>query len=113
MLLKRYRYPFMNSHNYEVIAHTWSNGDIDYFNLIDNRNNRTNTVDGKLAPEWLRERVALLRLCDLTRTAEGEPFGRKITSCMLLIYIDRKEYKELLPYVDSRIEYQTQSDYAA
>jgi len=84
-----------------AIAHVWSNGDIEYVNLLDNGSLTTVYMDGAHVPPWLRERVALLRLCDVNKDAKGESLGRKFTEHMLYVYLTHDEHKELNEIVKS------------
>lgn len=81
---------------YMAIAHHWNNGDIEYVNVLDNAAIRTTDLEGDLVPQWLRERVALLRLCELNNGTKGESIGRKFTDNMVYVYLTYDEYKELL-----------------
>jgi len=84
-----------------AIAHVWSNGDIEYVNLLDNGSLTTVYMDGAHVPPWLRGRVALLRLCDVNKDAKGESLGRKFTEHMLYVYLTHDEHKELNEIVKS------------
>jgi len=84
-----------NNLRYVVIAHVWDNGDIDYINVLDNKMLTTEVLDGRLVPDWVRERVALLRLCDVNKTGQGEILGRKFTDHMIYVYLNHKEHKQL------------------
>lgn len=84
-----------------AIAHVWSNGDIEYANLLDNGSLTTVYMDGAHVPPWLRERVALLRMCDVNKDAKGESLGRKFTEHMLYVYLTYDEHKELNEIVKS------------
>ena len=81
---------------YIVIAHVCNNGSIEYFNVCDNVSFKTATIEGSDAPDWLKERVALLRMCDVKRhDKKGEGIGRRFTSNMIYVYLTYDEYKEL------------------
>lgn len=84
-----------NNMRFMSIAHTWDNGDIDYINVLDNKMLTTDALDGKLVPDWYRERVALLRMCDVTKTGRGETIGKKFTEHMIYVYLDKKDYNAL------------------
>ena len=86
---------------YMAIAHVWSNGDIEYVNLLDNSALTTNDMEGDVVPPWLKERVALLRLCDINKSTEGEGIGRKFTDHMLYVYLTYDEHKELNEIIKS------------
>lgn len=78
-----------------VIAHVWSNGDIEYVNLLDNASLTTTDMEGEHVPTWLRERVAMLRMCDINLNSKGEGIGRKFTDHMIYVYLTYDEYKDL------------------
>jgi predicted HAD superfamily phosphohydrolase len=84
-----------------AIAHVWSSGDIEYVNLLDNGSLTTVDMDGAHVPPWLRERVALLRMCDVNKDTKGESLGRKFTEHMLYVYLTYDEHKELNEIVKS------------
>ena len=83
-----------------AIAHVWDQGDVDYINVLDNRALTTRTLEGSHTPEWMRERVALLRLCDVNRDPRGERLGRKFTDHMLYVNLTYDEYKELTEIIN-------------
>ena len=89
---------------YMVIAHVWSNGDIEYVNVLDNITIKTQDMEGEFVPAWLKERVALLRLCDVNRDEKGEFIGRKFTDHMLYVYLSHDEYNELIEIIKSTNE---------
>ena len=84
------------TYRYMVIAHVWSNGDIEYVNVLDNVTIKTDELEGDYVPMWLRERVAMLRMCDVNRQEKGEGIGRKFTEHMLYVYLTYDEYNELI-----------------
>lgn len=86
---------------YMVIAHVWGNGDIEYVNVLDNASLQTNSMEGEHVPAWLRERVALLRLCEVNRQNDGNIIGRKFTDHMLYVYLSFEEHKELTDTIKS------------
>lgn len=78
-----------------VIAHVSNHGDLEYFNVCDNVDISARSVDSALAPAWLKERVALLRLCDINKESKGESIGRRFTDHMLYVYLSNEEFHEL------------------
>lgn len=81
---------------YVAIVHTWNDGSIDYVSLLDNHKLKSDHIDGKLAPLWLQERAAMLRLCDVQHTKKGETIGRKFSNNMIYVYINKQQYKQLI-----------------
>lgn len=95
-----------------AIAHVLSNGDIEYVNVLDNATLKANDMEGEHVPAWLRERVALLRLCDISRNTKAEGIGRKFTDHMLYVYLTYDEHKQLIEIIQqekSNGKEQTQS----
>ena len=78
-----------------VIAHVWSNGDIEYINVLDNGSLAVTDMEGAHVPAWLKERVAMLRMCDVNLNERGEGIGRKFTDHMIYVYLTYDEHKEL------------------
>lgn len=90
-----------NNLRYVVIAHVWDTGDIDYINVLDNKMLTSDALDGRLVPDWLREKVALLRLCEVDKTGKGESIGRRFTEHIIYVYLNHKEHKQLTKIVNS------------
>lgn len=86
---------------YMAIAHVWSNGDIEYVNVLDNVTIKTQDMEGEHVPMWLKEKVAMLRMCDVNRDEKGEGIGRKFTDHMLYVYLTYDEYQELSEIIKS------------
>lgn len=80
---------------YIAIVHTWNDGSIDYVSVLDNGLSTVEYMGGELSPLWLKERAALLRLCEVNRSAKGETFGRRFSDNMMHVYLDKQEYKQL------------------
>lgn len=78
-----------------AIVHVWSNGDIEYINVLDNASLTTFDMEGVDVPTWLKERVAMLRMCDVNLNDKGEGIGRKFTDHMIYVYLTYDEHKEL------------------
>lgn len=84
---------------YMAIAHVWTNGDIEYVNVLDNVVIKTTDMEGCDVPMWLKERVVLLRMCDVNRNEKGEGIGRKFTDHMIYVYLTYDEYNELIEII--------------
>ena len=46
-------------------------------------------------PDYINERVALLRLCDVNREEKGEAIGRKFSHDLISVYLSYDEYAEI------------------
>ena len=49
-----------------------------------------------ILPDYMNERIALLRMCDINKQAEGESIGRRTSDTAMLVYLNYDEYKELI-----------------
>jgi hypothetical protein len=50
---------------------------------------------GAQVPDFLEERIALLRMCDVNKRKKGEKLGRKTSDGVLVVYLSYDEYVEL------------------
>jgi hypothetical protein len=48
-------------------------------------------------PEYLMERIALLKMCDINKEKQGEAIGRKFNNTIIYVYLSYDEFKELTP----------------
>lgn len=80
---------------YMAIAHTRTDGGVEYINILDNAAIRTDTIEGDKVPQWLQERAAMLRMCEINHDQRGESIGRKFTEHMMYVYLTYDEYHEL------------------
>ena len=48
-------------------------------------------------PEYLMERIALLKMCDINREKQGEAIGRRFNNDIIYVYLSYDEFKELTP----------------
>ena len=46
-------------------------------------------------PDYLKERIALLRMCDINKRERGELHGRRLTEDCILVYLTYDEFNEL------------------
>lgn len=72
-----------------------SDGDVTFARLLDNSQLELFTCDAALLPMYIKERIALMSLCDINRAEEGEVYGRRTSDKELLIYISYDEYYEI------------------
>jgi hypothetical protein len=61
--------------------------DNDTFNTID--------LDLSCAPEFVADRIALLKLTDVNKRKKGELIGRRLANDVLIIYLNYDEYKQI------------------
>lgn len=93
-----------------AIAHVWSDGDIEYVNVLDNASLVTTDMEGEHVPAWVKERVAMLRMCDINLNTKGEGIGRKFTDHMIYVYLTYDEYKDLFELAKSIKQQEFQND---
>jgi len=66
---------------------------------IDILNNYSFVIDtlfhGTQVPDYVEERIALLRLCDVNKRKKGEKLGRRTSDGVLVMYLSYDEYVEL------------------
>ncbi len=89
---------------YIAIVHTWNDGSIDYVSVLDNGVSKVEYMGGELSPSWLKERAALLRLCEINRSAKGETIGRRFSNNMMHVYLDKQEHKQLTNLIHTGAE---------
>jgi hypothetical protein len=46
-------------------------------------------------PEYLMERIALLKMCDINKEKKGEAIGRRFNNDTIYVYLSYDEFKEL------------------
>ena len=69
--------------------------------LFDGRNdvitvNNNSTLDCraiKVVPQFLAERIALLKMCEVNTREEGETIGRKLATTSIVVYLSQEEYQ--------------------
>jgi hypothetical protein len=47
-------------------------------------------------PDYMNERIALLRMCDINKQAKGESIGRRTSETAMLVYLSHEEYNDLI-----------------
>lgn len=66
---------------------------------IDILNNYSLVIDtlfhGVQVPDYVEERIALLRLCEVNKRKKGEKLGRRTSDGVLVMYLSYDEYVEL------------------
>jgi hypothetical protein len=66
---------------------------------IDVLNNYSLVIDtlfhGTQLPDYMEERIALLKLCDINLRKKGDKLGRRIGNGSLVVYLNYDEYIEL------------------
>jgi hypothetical protein len=81
---------------YVVTVRTDEIGTILNANLVNNRVHSSIGLRMTDIPLFIYERVALLRLTDISKTATGELIGRKVNPEFFTIYIDKSEHKHMI-----------------
>lgn len=71
----------------------------DEWKLVDVMDNYTFEIKvfprNNVLPDYMNERIALLRMCDINKQAKGESIGRRTTDDSMLVYLNYDEYIEL------------------
>lgn len=52
-------------------------------------------IDLSCAPEFVAERIALLKLTDVNKLEKGELIGRKLHGDVLIVYLTYDEYQQI------------------
>ena len=68
-------------------------GVITIMNVLDNKAIEGFPIDPNTAPQFVRERIALLNLLD--NTNESYPIGIKLSGGSMAVWLNYKEYKSL------------------
>lgn len=74
--------------------------EFDGWQLVDVMDNYTFDIEqfpkGMRLPDYMNERIALLRMCDINKRAEGESIGRRTSDTAMLVYLNHEEYSDLI-----------------
>jgi len=68
----------------------------DFVKVILNNNKLYQVRRVVTTPLFLHERVAMLRLTDINRTANGEIIGRKLSDKLFTIYLTYDEFRSMM-----------------
>ena len=68
----------------------------DFVKVILNNNKLYQVRRVVTTPLFLHERVAMLRLTDINRTANGEIIGRKLSDKLFTIYLTYVEFRNMM-----------------
>jgi hypothetical protein len=52
-------------------------------------------IDLYYAPEFVAERIALIKLTDVNKTEKGESVGRKLHEDVIIVYLTYDEYQQI------------------
>ena len=86
---------------YVAIAHVWPAGGIDRLNVLNNRAVTTHPLAGEYAPQWLRERVALMMKHEANKRVWIGTLGMRFEEDELFVLLKGTEYRELMKIVRS------------
>ena len=70
-------------------------GDVVSVQAQDNDTFETIDIDLSCAPEFVADRIALLKLTDVNKSEKGELIGRRLANDVLIIYLNYDEYKQI------------------
>ena len=70
-------------------------GNVESIQAQDNESFAVVDFDLSSAPEFVADRIALLKLTDVNKSEKGELIGRKLANDVLIIYLNYDEYKQI------------------
>lgn len=70
-------------------------GDVTSVQVQDNNTLETIDIDLSRAPEFVADRIALLKLTGVNKSEKGELIGRKLDNTVLIIYLTYDEYQQI------------------
>ena len=70
-------------------------GNVESVQAQDNGSFAVIDLDLSSAPEFVAERIALLKLTDVNKSEKGELIGRKLDNTVLIIYLSYDEYQQI------------------
>lgn len=70
-------------------------GDVTSVQVQDNNTLGAIDIDLSRAPEFVADRIALLKLTDVNKSEKGELIGRKLDNTVLIIYLSYDEYQQI------------------
>lgn len=77
-----------------VMVQVSTEGEIERAVAMDNTLIQVKTLELP-TPDYITERVAMLRLCDINRAEKGEAIGRKFSNDKVSVYLSYDEYQDL------------------
>jgi hypothetical protein len=83
------------SKRYVVWVDLNESGDVESIQVQDNENFEVVVFDLYKAPEFVVERIALLKLTDVNKLEKGELIGRKLHDDVLVVYLTYDEYQQI------------------
>ena len=82
---------------YISMVHLDEDGNVTRVIAMSNTSLDTFDVPLEDVPEYLAERIALLKMCDVNLDKRGEAIGRRFNSLTLYVYLTYDELKQLNP----------------
>jgi hypothetical protein len=70
-------------------------GDVRVVGVHDNDRLESIELDLARVPEFVIERIALMKLTDVNKTQKGELIGRKLSDNVITIYLTYDEYQQI------------------
>lgn len=70
-------------------------GDVVSVQAQDNGTFETINLDLSRAPEFVADRIALLKLTDVNKREKGELIGRRLANDVLIVYLNYDEYQQI------------------
>lgn len=66
-----------------------------HINVIDNGSLGVMSITSEVVPEFLKERIALLKLCDIDRESD-QLIGRRFSEDVVYVYLSFDEHREII-----------------
>ena len=80
---------------FTAIATLDEDGNVEKISAMSNISYAIFDVPFDSVPEYLAERIALLKMCDINKEKQGEAIGRKFNNDTIYVYLSYDEFKEL------------------
>lgn len=70
-------------------------GNVRDVTAMDNGSLESIPIDLHCAPEFVSERIALMKLTDVNKTEKGESVGRKLHDDVIIVYLTYDEFQQI------------------
>ena len=80
---------------YVAVASYTDRGRLKQVTVLNNRTFRIFKIPTKLIPKFVKERIAMLKLCEIDLTWKGGELGRRVNANSIHVYLSFDEYNEI------------------